>query len=258
MAQPNALILRAPGTNCDEETAFAFEKAGAKTTAIHVNELLQNSKRIADFQILCLPGGFSFGDDIAAGKVLALQLQSHLSDVLQEFHQQENLILGICNGFQVLLKSGLLLSNEPEGPPVTLTWNDCGRFHDSWVHLSTDNEKCIFLKGIDQLELPIAHAEGKFVARNEQLLDYLQVNNQLAIKYCKPAGPNGQVPFPFNPNGSERDVAGVCDATGRVFGLMPHPERNIAPTHHPNWTRRTMKEHGDGLAIFKNAVAYFG
>ena len=251
------MILRAPGTNCDEETAFAFETAGAKTTSIHVNELLANANRIADFQILCLPGGFSFGDDIAAGKVLALQLRHNLADVLREFHAKGNLILGICNGFQVLLKTGLLLTGEPEGPAATLTWNDCGRFHDSWVHLATDNEKCVFLKGIDKLELPIAHAEGKFVALNQQLLDYLQVNNQLAIKYCKPTGPNGQVPFPWNPNGSDRDVAGVCDDTGRVFGLMPHPERNIDPTHHPNWTRRQSNEHGEGLAVFKNAVSYF-
>ena len=175
----------------------------------------------------------------------------------ENFINRKKLILGICNGFQVLLKAGLLLTNEPEGPPATLTWNDCGRFRDSWVHLEINNEKCVFLNGIEKLELPIAHAEGKFVARNDQLLDYMQVNNQLAIKYCKPTGPNGHVPFPWNPNGSVRDVAGVCDDTGRVLGLMPHPERNIDPTHHPNWTRRTMKEHGDGLAIFTNAVAYF-
>ncbi len=257
MAKPRALILRAPGTNCDEETAFAFEKAGAQAEAVHVNRLLKEPDCIKQFQILCVPGGFSFGDDIGAGKVLGMQLQTSLADVLQEFKSEDKLILGICNGFQVLLKTGLLLGGDAESSPATLTWNDCGRFHDSWVHLATDDQLCVFLRGIDRLELPIAHAEGKFVGRDQSILDVLQDQHRLAIRYCKPSGPNGYVPFPFNPNGSERDVAGICDETGRVFGLMPHPERNIDPTHHPNWTRSGLKEFGDGLLVFKNAVEYF-
>ncbi len=255
MAQPNVLVLRAPGTNCDQETAFAFELAGAKTESIHINQILSQPSQLSNYQVLCLPGGFSFGDDVGAGKVLALRMMNRLADALGEFHSNGNLILGICNGFQVLLKTGLLVSDEVEGPPATLTWNDSGRFRDSWVNLAADNELCVFTKGIGQIELPIAHAEGKFVGRNSQVLDYLEVNHQLAIKYCKPGGPNGQVPFPFNPNGSDRDIAGICDQTGRVFGLMPHPERNVDATHHPNWTRGS--KGGAGLAIFKNAVEYF-
>ncbi|MEM9413037.1 MAG: phosphoribosylformylglycinamidine synthase subunit PurQ, partial [Planctomycetota bacterium] len=216
MNSPRVLILRAPGTNCDVETAFAFEQAGGAATPVHINSLLENPSQISDYQILCIPGGFSYGDDVGAGNVLGLQMQSRLSDILHEFHGAGKLILGICNGFQILMKSGLLLSNEMDGPPATLTWNDSGRFYDNWVHLAVDDELCVFLKGVKSLELPVAHAEGKFVGRNNQLLDYLEVNHQLAIKYCKPSGPNGAVPFPFNPNGSERNVAGICDQTGRV------------------------------------------
>ena len=259
MAKPNALILRSPGTNCDEETAYAFEMAGANAESIHINQLLADPAIIKKFQIVCVPGGFSFGDDISGGKVLALQLQHNLSESLGEFHGNGNLILGICNGFQVLLKSGLLISNEVEGPAATLTWNDSGRYRDSWVHLTIDTSRCVFLNDIDQIELPIAHAEGKFVARNNQLLDYLEVNHQLAIRYCKPSGPNGKVPFPGNPNGSVRDVAGICDDTGRVFGLMPHPERFAHATNHPNWTRGvgSATSQVTGLKIFENAVSFF-
>ena len=258
MAKPNALILRSPGTNCDEETAYAFEMAGANAESVHVNRLLAEPGMLKSYQVICVPGGFSFGDDISGGKVLALQLQHNLADALGEFHGNGNLILGICNGFQVLLKSGLLIRNEYEGPAATLTWNDSGRYRDSWVHLAIDSELCVFLNGIDQIELPIAHAEGKFVSRNSQLLDYLEVNHQLAIRYCKPTGPNGQVPFPSNPNGSVRDVAGICDDTGRVFGLMPHPERFADATNHPNWTRTdNVASQFTGLKIFENAVGFF-
>lgn len=176
--------------------------------------------------------------------------------MLRQFHAQGKLILGICNGFQVLIKSGLLFDESESQPPATLTWNDSGRYRDSWVNLHADDQLCVFLKGIDQLELPIAHAEGKFIALNDDEMRKLDERKQLAIRYCKASGPNGSVPFPENPNGSQADVAGICDPTGRVFGLMPHPERNIDPTHHPNWTRDDC-EGGAGLAIFKNAVNYF-
>ena len=253
----NVLILRAPGTNCDQETGFAFQLAGGKPAYAHINQLIENPALVKDYQILCLPGGFSFGDDIAAGRILASQMQSQLSDVLFEFHAAGKLILGICNGFQVLIKSGFLLPADDQGLPATLTWNDSGRFVDLWVNLKTDNEKCVFLKNVDQMYLPIAHAEGKFVPRNETILDALSNNNQLALKYCRPGGLNGQVPYPHNPNGSTAHVAGVCDETGRIFGLMPHPERHIDPTHHPRWTREGLKEKGEGLVVFENAVNYF-
>lgn len=259
--KPNVLVLRSPGTNCDAESAYAFELAGAETTSVHVNQLLEKPSMLSDYQILCLPGGFSYGDDIAAGKILALQLKT-LGNLIGEFHEQGKLVLGICNGFQVLIKSGFLLPEVSDGYPATLTWNDSGRFIDRWVHLAADDGKCVFLKGIKRMYLPIAHAEGKFVPQTAAILSELESKHQLAIKYCKSTGPNGAVPYPANPNGSTADVAGVCNDTGRIFGLMPHPERHIDPTHHPQWTRMAgtengLPEKGDGMAIFENAVGFF-
>ncbi len=265
MATPRVLILRAPGTNCDQETAFAFERAGAETELVHINRLLEDRRLPNAFQILCLPGGFSYGDDIAAGRILANQIRHHLDDVLHEFKAAEKLILGICNGFQVLLKSGLLLDHADGAPPATLTWNDSGRFEDRWVQLVPAGTACVFLRGVESMYLPIAHAEGKFVTSNAPVRNALADRGQLVLRYAAPAPAaagcetdlDTPVPFPHNPNGSEANVAGVCDPSGRVFGLMPHPERYIEHTHHPRWTRIDRREDGDGLAIFRNAVHYF-
>ncbi len=176
------------------------------------------------------------------------------------FKNDGKLILGICNGFQVLIQTGILLDNN-YGPAAnaTLTLNDSGKFEDRWVHLGVDAERCVFLKGIDQMYLPVAHAEGKFVVRNDSILDQLQSSNQLALQYRRPPNfqTNGSVPYPENPNGSNRNIAGICDDTGRVLGLMPHPERFIDRTQHPRWTREDLPETGDGLAMFKNAVNFF-
>lgn len=256
MAQPRVLVLRAPGTNCDVETAFAFEQAGGKPERVHVNRLREAPHSLGDYQILCLPGGFSYGDDIAAGRILAGQMQ-HLSDVLHEFRAQNKLILGICNGFQVLMKSGVLLPDDQAGPQATLAWNDAGRFDDRWVHTSTQGSKCVFLRGVERMYLPIAHAEGKFVTRDDDVLSQLAANDQLCLRYSTADGgePTG---FPQNPNGSVAHVAGCCDATGRVFGLMPHPERHLDPTNHPQWTRMDqLPEEGDGCVVFKNAIEFF-
>ncbi|MEM7457137.1 MAG: phosphoribosylformylglycinamidine synthase I [Planctomycetota bacterium] len=255
--KPSALILRAPGTNCDQETGYAFELAGGSATYVHINSLIENPQELAKHQILCLPGGFSYGDDIAAGRILASQMQRRLADVIGQFHSVGKLVLGICNGFQILIKSGFLIPPDDQGLAATLTWNDSGRFIDKWVHLKADDEKCVFLKDIEHMYLPIAHAEGKFMTRTDALLQALSDSNQLALKYCRPNGSNGEVPFPHNPNGSTASVAGVCDDTGRIFGLMPHPERHIDGTHHPQWTRHGAKPEGDGLQLFRNAVNYF-
>ncbi len=262
MAQPNVLVLRAPGTNCDAETAFAFEQAGAKAELVHVNRLLENPGRFSEFQILCLPGGFSYGDDVAAGRILANQIQHHLADHLAEFKAAGKLILGICNGFQVLIKSGILLKPEAgNGLPVTLTINDSGKFEDRWVQLEVQGSECVFLGGIERMYLPVAHAEGKFVARDGQTLAQLESTGQLVLRYGllrETSAGTDEVPYPDNPNGSMANVAGLCDSTGRVLGLMPHPERHIDPTHHPRWTRGEAGTEGDGLKIFSNAVEYFG
>ncbi len=236
MPTPRVLILRAPGTNCDQETAYAFERAGAATQLVHINHLLETPELPREFQVLCLPGGFSYGDDIAAGRILASQIRHHLDEVLAEFKAEGKLILGICNGFQILIKSGVLMpDNAMGGADASLTWNDHGRFEDRWVHLAADGGKCVFLKDIRRMYLPIAHAEGKFVVRNPETLQKLETQGQLVLRYCRGDGSGAAdpLPFPINPNGSLANVAGMCDESGRVLGLMPHPERHIDRTHHP-------------------------
>jgi phosphoribosylformylglycinamidine synthase len=226
--------------------------------ALHVNALLEQPAAIQDFQILCLPGGFSYGDDISAGRILGNQIRHHLFDVLREFKSQGKLILGICNGFQILVKSGLLLPDHPAEPAATLASNESGKYEDRWVELAVVGKKCVFFKGVERMYLPVAHGEGNFLVRNAAILQRLDANEQLCLRYCTESGDFADVPYPLNPNGAQLNTAGVCDETGRVLGLMPHPERHIDFTHHPRWTRREHQpSHGDGLALFLNAVHYF-
>lgn len=254
MATPRVLIVRAPGTNCDQETAYAFEQAGGSATVVHINRLLESPRELDRYQLLCVPGGFSFGDDLAAGRIFATHIRRHLADVLTEFKGAGKLILGICNGFQVLIKSGVLLADDSHGHPATLTMNESGKYEDRWVNLRVVGSTCVFLNDIESLYLPIAHAEGKFVARDADTLSNLEQHSQLALRYTTCDLSSNQVPYPQNPNGSQAHVAGICDPTGRVFGLMPHPERHIDRTHHPRWTRGEGRDPGDGLQIFKNAI----
>lgn len=268
MPRPRVLILRAPGTNCDQETAFAFKKAGAETTALHINRLVENPRLFSEFQILCLPGGFSYGDDLAAGRILGVQLRVHLAEHLRAFKDAGKLVLGICNGFQILIQTGLLFDEDSSGNganelPATLTFNDSGRFEDRWIHLRIASDRCVFFRGIEKMYLPIAHGEGKFVPRDNGVLASLESRGQLVLRYTPANGApversaNGLLSFPINPNGAIADVAGVCDTTGRVCGLMPHPERHIDPTQHPRWTRGEAGAEGDGFAVFRNAVKFF-
>lgn len=259
MAAPRVLILRAPGTNCDEETAFAFQQAGAQPERVHINRLLDSPGLPDQYQILCIPGGFSYGDDVAAGRILANQIRHHLAEAMERFRAADKLILGICNGFQVLIKSGVLLPDDPQqGPLATLAWNDSGRYEDRWVRLGVEGTKSVFLRGIEEMELPVAHAEGKFVARSPEVLERLRSQGQLVLRYRRLDGQDlPEVPYPDNPNGSMANVAGLCDATGRVLGLMPHPERYIDMTQHPQWSRGRARQPGDGLRVFRNAVEYF-
>lgn len=254
MPTPNVLILRAPGTNCDLETAFAFERAGAATTLLHVNALRDNPARLNDFDILAVPGGFSFGDDVGAGTILASGLEHFLADAVREFRDAGKLILGICNGFQVLVKAGLLLPDDDDGPLVTLAHNTSGKFEDRWVHLAATPGNCPFLTGIDRMYLPVAHGEGNFVTRADWIGKGLAQAGQVVLRYT--AADGSAAGYPANPNGSRDGIAGVCDATGRVLGLMPHPERHVLPTQHPQWTRYGLAAEGDGLQLFRNAVAY--
>lgn len=268
MATPSVCVLRAPGTNCDRETAFAFEQGGAKAERIHLFRLIESPDLLKNFQILCIPGGFSYGDDIGAGVVFASQLRSRLAGAMGDFLQRDTLILGICNGFQVLLKSGILpdgrqsWGDESAKPaPATLTWNANGRYTDLWVKLRTCSMKNVFLRGIDTLECPIAHAEGRIAVREESVLDAWQAQDQIALRYTDAGGEihtRNLIPYPDNPNGSAWNIAGLGDPSGRVLGLMPHPERFLFATQHPQWTRRGLRGAGAGHKLFRNAAAYFG
>jgi phosphoribosylformylglycinamidine synthase len=255
MAAPKVLILRAPGTNCDEEAQYAFELAGATADRVHMNALRENPAKLHRYQVLMLPGGFSYGDDVGAGKILANQLSAFLAAELRKFRDAEKLILGVCNGFQAILKAGLLIPPDEDGPLATLTHNVRG-YQDRWLYVKVESSRSPFLKGIDTMQIPMAHGEGNFVCRKEWILKGLEQAGQVALRYVNERGGVASG-FPENPNGSQGNVAGVCDYTGRVLGLMPHPERHILPTQHPRWTREGLKSEGDGLQLFRNAVEFF-
>lgn len=275
MPAPRVCVLRAPGTNCDEETAFAFESCGAKADRVHLFQLLENPKQLAEYQVLCVPGGFSYGDDIGAGVIFASQLRGHLGEALGDFLRADKLALGICNGFQVLLKAGLLPGGSTAWPPrsdiaadATLTWNDNGKYTALWTRLKVASSKNVFLRGIDEIDMPIAHGEGKLIARDPSIIERWQTNGQVALTYVGQPAVSGQLPvvsgtgtdllpYPTNPNGSMANIAGLGDPTGRVLGLMPHPERFLFATQHPQWTRLGLRGEGAGMQIFRNAVEYF-
>jgi phosphoribosylformylglycinamidine synthase len=244
------MILRAPGTNCDQETAFAFQQAGAETSLVHIGQLIRKEHNLADYQIMAIPGGFTYGDDLGAGKVMANEIRLKLGEDIQRFVADGFLILGICNGFQVLVKAGVL-PGRACGSGLTLTGNDSGRFECRWVYLSANSQsRCVFTRGIERLYLPVAHGEGKVVA------DSGTINSlDVALYYTDDQG-NPKAGYPYNPNGSLADIAGICDVTGRIFALMPHPERHIRPSQHPGWPRQEAGSQGDGLNIFKNAVLW--
>ena len=268
MKQVRALVLTGFGLNCDMETAHAFEKAGAEASRVHINTLVEGRADLDDFQILVFGGGFSWGDDHGAGVLQALKLKHHLGDKLLSFIDKGNLVIGICNGFQTLVNLGLLpgLDRDYRARSVALTWNDCGNFRDQWVHLAGNPDSpCVFTRGVDFMDLPVRHGEGKFVA-DQAVIDRLVAGNQVVFRYADAQGNPAGGDFPLNPNGSALDIAGICDPTGRVFGLMPHPEAFNHVTNHPDWARRKaelkrMDKSPDqsvtlGIRLFENAVAY--
>ncbi|MFY9252474.1 MAG: phosphoribosylformylglycinamidine synthase subunit PurQ [Fuerstiella sp.] len=276
MSSPRVCVLRAPGTNCDIETAHAFELAGGAADRVHLFRLLEDPSLLSQYQVLCIPGGFSYGDDIGAGVIFSRQLRGQLNDVMREFLSADKLLLGICNGFQTILKAGLLMrrgiENADEGAfedKVTLTWNNSGRYTDRWVKLKVTSSNSVFLKGMDEFEVPIAHAEGRVAVADDSVLDGLRAAQQISLCYwnddatalaAQSGDPTsiGILPEPANPNGSLANIAGLSDSTGRVLGLMPHPERFLFATQHPQWTRNGMRGDGQGLQLFKNAIGYFG
>ena len=264
MIKPKAIIIRTAGTNCDYETKAAFELAGAEAHRVHVNRLISGEVKLSDFDIMAIPGGFSYGDDIASGKILANELKYNLGVKLQEFAEDGKPIIGICNGFQVLVKMGLLPDSVRFQQNTTLTFNDSDKFECRWVNLKSSQisnlksqmkskAKCIWTKNLPEIiQLPVAHGEGKFVACDDKTLKEIEANGQVALRYCddkgKPAG------YPYNPNGAENAIAGICNRKGNVFGLMPHPERYVFKYQHPALKGIGSDESGWGLAIFKNAV----
>ncbi len=260
MAKPRALVLRTAGTNCDMETKHAFEQAGAVTELAHINWLTASDSPLANVQILAIPGGFTYGDDIAAGKILAVELMHSLRRHLQDFIFAGGAIIGICNGFQVLVKTGLLPDARilpAADRTLTLTHNDSGKFEARWVRLrSPHNTVCVFAAPDEAMELPVAHGEGKLVARDPRVIKELIDSGQVVYRYASPSG--GVPVYPDDPNGSVDNIAGICDKSGRVFGLMPHPERFLRGYQHPRWTReRSPDSEGDGFRMFRRAVAYF-
>jgi len=254
MVQVKAIVLRAAGINCDMETEHALELAGAQAERVHINRIIEDKDVLEGFQILVVPGGFSYGDDVAAGKILANQIVHHLYDSVRKFIDDGKLVLGICNGFQVLVKAGILPGSAEHEPQITITYNDSGKFEDRWVYLAPQTEKCVFIEKNKQIYLPVAHGEGKVVTKDEATLEKLKSEGHIAFKYVDKDGNEGS--YPINPNGSVDSIAGLTDATGRVLGLMPHPERHIRPTQHPHWSRLENKQDGDGMTIFANAVKF--
>ncbi|MBR9980867.1 MAG: phosphoribosylformylglycinamidine synthase subunit PurQ [Desulfatitalea sp.] len=268
MSRINALVLTGYGLNCDLETAHAFELAGARAERVHINALIDGSVSLAQFQIMSFIGGFSWGDDHGAGVVQAVRMRTRIGDQLLRFVEQGKLVIGICNGFQCLVNLGLLpgLGGNYTRRSVALTYNDGGNFRNDWVHLAVDTESpCLFTRGLHRLELPVRHGEGKFVT-DADTHRTLRDARQIVLRYAMPDGQPARGAFPHNPNGAMDDIAGICDPTGRIFGLMPHPEAYNHWTNHPQWTRtKEAAKRGQtpmpeditpGVKIFRNAVDY--
>ncbi|MBM3261864.1 MAG: phosphoribosylformylglycinamidine synthase I, partial [candidate division Zixibacteria bacterium] len=242
MPTVSVLVLRAAGINCDHEAVHAFAFVGAdRVDHLHINALIAGRAKLSDYDILVLPGGFSYGDDISGGKVLANELEYRLGESVNRFIEDGRLILGICNGFQVLIKMGLLprTDHAQRRQETTLFYNDSGKFECRWVHIRRNPQSpCVFTRDMpDTLYVPVAHGEGKIIPASEEVRRRLHTGGHIALQYVSPEKDGGSTPYPWSPNGSVDDIAGLCDATGRIFGLMPHPERHTHPTHHPRWTR---------------------
>lgn len=255
MANVRVLVLRAAGINCDEEVTHCWRIAGANPTLMHINRLVERPSILDDYQIVTIPGGFSYGDDIAAGQILAQRILLGLEGPLRRLVDRGGGLLGICNGFQVLVKAGFLPGGDAGRDQVTVTYNDSAVFEARWVRLQVCTDRCTFLNPDTYLELPVEHAEGKVVTASDTVLERLEAAGQIAVRYVDADGRTDR--YPANPNGSVAGIAGLCDPTGRVFGLMPHPDRHFEHTHHPQWTRRQPEGPPDGLTVFQNAVMYW-
>lgn len=255
--KPKAIILETDGTNCEEELAFAFELAQADVKIVHINELRSKKENLKSYHILGLPGGFSYGDDIASGKIQAVELTTFFANNLREFTQRPNTAtIGICNGFQVLIRTGLLPFNTPGKIHATLTNNDSGHLECRWIKARIEKDsKCVFLKNMagQTVSYTVAHGEGKFYTSKETLHE-IEDKKLVVFRYVDEQGEPTQE-YPKNPNGSLNAIMGICDPSGRILGMMPHPERFVRVEQHPNWRRGEIKK-ADGLPLFKNIVKF--
>ncbi len=263
-----ALVIAGNGTNCEREVANACHLAGAECDIVHIAELLAGRARLDDYHFLNLAGGFLDGDDLGSAKAGANRLlhaavagsEEHLSEQIHRFIGDGKLIMGVCNGFQLMVKMGLLpaLDGDYRTQNVTLTFNDCGRFEDRWVYLMADPASpCIYTRGLRSIYLPVRHGEGKFVPADPTVLAAIEARNLGCLKYCDAEFTAPVMDYPENPNGSMGAIAGLCDPSGRLFGLMPHPEAYVHRTHHPRWTREDhLPEEGMGLWLYRNAVRF--
>lgn len=256
------LIITGFGLNCEKETDAAFTLAGSATEKIHLNDLLDEPARLQEFNILAFIGGFSFGDHLGAGTIFANRVKYGLGNELKTFIENGNLIIGICNGFQTITRMGLLPAfSGLFVQDVALDENNCGVFRDAWVDLGVNSESpCVFTKGIERMELPIRHGEGKVVCLDDDVATKIKEQNLDCLYYTLPGTNERTEEFPHNPNGSARGIAGLCDSTGRIFGLMPHPEAYLSAYNHPQWTHQkidgTLPQEGIGTQIFRNAVEF--
>ena len=254
IAAPRVLVLRAAGTNCDRESAFAFEQAGAEATAVHVNRLAANPRLLSDVHGIVFPGGFSHGDDLGAGTILGTRIRMRLIDAIRSLVDRGGVVLGICNGFQVLAKTGLVPGFDGETTrTVTLAQNASNRYEDRWVTLEVSTDKSVFVRPGERYEVPVAHAEGRLLPLDDSIRLRLFSDGQVALRYVGPDGGH-PAPYPFNPNGATDDIAGVTDPTGRILGLMPHPERHQFPWQSPRFHKDGPAPLPDGLRLFRNAV----
>ena len=255
MKSPKVLVLSAPGTNCDIETANAFSELGAKPERVSLRAFKEKRVRVLDYDIFVIPGGFSYGDEIAAGRILSTQMRLHIPD-LKNFVRLGRPVLGICNGFQALVKAGILPASTGGDQSASFVANDSGRFEARWTHLRINTQSSsLFFRGLpEMIELPVAHGEGKLVLRSPKQLEDLKRNKSIAMQYVSDDGK--LAPYPANPNGSVFNIAALTNPDGNCLGMMPHPERYTRIHHHPNWTRQTFQKEAFGLLILKNAVDY--
>ncbi len=252
----NALILHANGTNRDHDVAKALTLAGATPEIVHLNQLRNGDRKLGDYQMLVVPGGFSYGDSLGAGRLIALDLQTYFADEVQAFVESGKPVIGICNGFQALVKAGVLPDTTLKvNTRATLTFNERQHFECRWVTLKAASDNCAWIKqGDDLIFCPIAHGEGRFLLSDPADLAALQANQQVALTYTHADGTVANGEYPINPNGSIGDIAGICNKAGNVLGLMPHPENHILPFQHPRWTRGEQGQ--SGLKLFENGVRY--